>query len=317
MRLVDPAAPNDPGSKLNKLISNIFEIWQQSKDQPFYRARADGQGYEDTPAFTGSGTQIAFMSLGMGDVSASAHSRAGRSGVEGTFNAKDWVVNELIRMGVPREEIAFINDFKTNNAKRRLFNDMNEGKVRILLGHPQTLGTGVNVQRRLLAIHNLDPLWFPALDEQRVGRIHRQGNMNPLIGVYDYATEGTYDVAMWQIMLTKAKFIHDIWKQTGARRVEDMAIDFMAAMRDAASGDPRLLRRSQLEKRARDLEGKRRLVRSRQEAGRSETEKHTRNRSRNTRPGLPPARRTLPRWRMCPAKPSRWSSCSPAATRSR
>ena len=234
MRLVEPTSPNDPTSKLNRMIDNMVDIWGRTKEQPLYRARADGEGYEATPAAIGPATQIGFMSLGIG-------SRAGG------FSAKDWVVSELRRKGVPREQIAFINDFKTANAKRRLFNDMNDGKIRILLGHPMTLGTGVNVQRRLAAIHNLDPLWFPAQDEQRVGRIERQGNMNPVVGVYDYATEGTYDVAMWQIMLTKAKFIHDIWKQTGARTIEDMSIDFMAAMRDDASGDPRLLRRSQLE----------------------------------------------------------------------
>ena len=268
MRLVDSESPNDPTSKLNRMIDNIWETYQRTQNQPFYRVNAAGSAFEDTPAFTGPGTQIAFMSLGLGDVDG--------------FSAKDWVVTELMRRGIPQEEIAFINDFKTNNAKRRLFNDMNDGRVRVLLGHPMTLGTGVNVQRRLAAIHNLDPLWFPALDEQRVGRIHRQGNMNPYISVQDYATEGTYDVAMWQIMLTKATFIHDIWKQTGARRVEDMAIDFMAAMRDEASGDPRLLRRSQLEKRIRDLEQERRLVRSRQEATRSQARRLERDVERYT-----------------------------------
>ena len=277
MRLVDPKAPNDPESKLNRMIANIFEIYQQSGDQPFYKVRADGKGYEDTPFQTGPATQIAFMSLGLGDTTASQHSMMAMEGAVAeesngaTFNAKDWVVAELRRMGVPRQEIAFINDFKSNNDKRRLFNDMNDGKVRILIGHPKTLGTGVNVQSRLLSIHNLDALWFPSTDEQRVGRIERQGNMNPEVGVYDYATEGTYDASMWQIMKTKGTFIHDIWKQTGDREIEDMAVDHMEAMRDAASGDPRLLRRSQLEKRARDLEKERRLVRGRQEAARMQS----------------------------------------------
>ena len=149
--------------------------------------------------------------------------------------------SELQRMGVPAEEIAFINDYNTSVKRQRLFNDMNDGKVRILIGHPETLGTGVNVQSRVLGSHNLDPLWYPALDEQRVGRPIRQGNMNREVGIWDYSVESPLDSIMWSMMAKKAGFIHNFWKRDGVRSMEDITMDdYYEQMKAATSGDPRV-----------------------------------------------------------------------------
>ena len=241
MRLIDPDAENDPTSKLNRMVANVHKIWAESKDQPFHRPDNTTQTYSEKPIATGPATQIIFASLG----------------IKGEFSVIRWTKAELQRLGVPKDEIAFINDYNTSTKRQRLFNDMNEGKVRVLIGHPETLGTGVNVQSRLIASHNLDPLWFPALDEQRVGRIIRQGNLNPRVRVFDYSTEQSFDEQMWSLMQTKGSFIHDFWLDPDAREVGDITMDdFYEQAKALASGDPRILELASLRKDITDLEKK-------------------------------------------------------------
>ena len=98
-----------------------------------------------------------------------------------------------MRLGVPREQIAFMQDFKKSEAKQKLFAAVNSGKVRVLIGSTQTMGTGVNAQQRLAALHHLDVPWLPSDIEQREGRIERQGNQHEEIDVYAYATLGSVD----------------------------------------------------------------------------------------------------------------------------
>lgn len=105
------------------------------------------------------------------------------------FSAYLWIRETLIARGVPASEIAFMQDFKRSAAKQRLFNDMNGGKKRILIGSSETMGTGVNAQQRLVALHHLDVPWLPSQVEQREGRIERQGNQNEEIELYAYATK--------------------------------------------------------------------------------------------------------------------------------
>lgn len=204
MRLVDPAAPNDPNSKLNMLVENVYQIWESTKHQPFHRPEQGG--YSAEPIDYGPATQMVFSNLGVSE------SRG--------FSVHKYIVSELVRRGVPRDEIAQIANFKTHVAKARLFNDMNEGKIRVLIGSTAKMGTGVNAQRRLSDIHNLDPLWFPSDDEQRNGRGIRQGNLNPEIGIHDYSTKGTYDSTMWGLMETKARFIQGFFE--GDPSIRDM-----------------------------------------------------------------------------------------------
>ena len=240
-RLIDPSSANEPQNKLNNMVHNVFEIWKSSENQKFYRPDSAKMAYSKEPIMTGPATQIIFASLGL----------------KGEFSVVRWIKAELKRQGVPAEQIAFINDYKSSKAKQRLFNDMREGKVRVLIGHPETLGTGVNVQNRLLAVHNLDPLWYPALDEQRVGRIIRQGNLNPEVYVFDYSTEKSFDTQMWGMMQTKGKFLHEFWSDSDEREMEDVTMDdYYETAKAIVSGDPRLERLASMRKEVAKLETK-------------------------------------------------------------
>ena len=231
MRLVDPKHPNDPNSKLNLMIKNVHRVWKESKNASFHLPESfEKPGYAAKAAERGAATQIVFAGLGLNPTGTSS------------FSITSWFFSELRRLGVPGDEMANIKDYGTADAKRRLFAAMNEGKIRILFGSPEMLGTGINVQARLIAAHNLDPLWYPATDEQRVGRILRQGNMNPEIQVYDYSTTRTYDSTMWQMMETKGRFIESFWRSDDSvRKIEDVGMaSFYEQAKAMSSGDPRL-----------------------------------------------------------------------------
>lgn len=239
MRLVDPNLPNDPGSKLNLLVDNVHRIWKDTKRQPFHGFKDEG-GFTDKPVDTGPAAQMVFANLGL-------------SGSRG-FAVPDYIRSELVRRGVPKDQIAYIADYKTHVAKQRLFNDINDGKVRVLIGSTAKMATGVNAQRRLYALHNLDPLWYPADDEQRNGRIIRQGNMNPEIEIHDYSTKGTYDSTMWGLMETKARFIQGFFEGDATLRdMEDLGEASQYEQAKAmTTNDPRLIEltdlRQQLER---------------------------------------------------------------------
>lgn len=199
--------PEDPNSKLNMMISNVAKIYHETGDVQFHDPAS---GYTK-PSFKGPATQMIFSNLGVNP--------RGPIGFSGYRAIKEG----LVRSGVPADQIAFIGDYNSTIARQKLFNDMNEGKIRILVGSTQKMGTGVNAQRRLVAVHNLDPLWFPSDDEQRNGRILRQGNHNAEIQIHDYSTKGTYDSAMWQMMAKKAGFIEQFFRgDPGLRDMEDI-----------------------------------------------------------------------------------------------
>jgi N12 class adenine-specific DNA methylase len=228
MRLAGGTASNEP-SKLEIMIDNVYRIWEETKKQKFYKVKAEG-GYEDKPAMSGSATQLVFVNLGL-------------SGARG-FAVPDYIRAELARRGIPKNEVAYIYDYKSATAKQRLFNDMNEGKVRILIGSVAKMGVGTNVQRRLAAIHNMDPLWYPADDEQRNGRGIRQGNMNREIAINDYATKGTYDSTMWGMMAKKGKFIEGFFEgDPSMRDMDDLGESSQYEQAKAmTTNDPRLIR---------------------------------------------------------------------------
>lgn len=228
MRFVNPMLPSDPDSKINQLIANVHRIWKETKDQQFYDP---GSGYKK-PVGRGPAAQMIFANLGIGEGDSARQ-----------FSGYKWMRQELIRLGVPAKEIAFIKDYKSHIARQKLFNDVNEGKVRILIGSTQKMGTGTNAQRRLVAIHNQDPLWFPADDEQRVGRIDRQGNLNPEIQVHDYSTKGTYDAQMWGMMGRKGRFIEQFFRgDPEMRQMEDFGEASLYEQAAAISTtDPRVM----------------------------------------------------------------------------
>ncbi|HBY28364.1 MAG TPA: lactate dehydrogenase, partial [Bradyrhizobium sp.] len=189
LRLVVTGQVNEAGNKLNALIANAFRIWQETSNVTYLRK--DGRAFDKT----GAG-QLIFSDLGTISVEASRG-----------FSAYRWIRDELVRLGVPPSEIAYMQDHRKSEAKQRLFNDFNAGKVRILLGSSDTMGTGVNVQLRLKALHHLDVPWLPSQIEQREGRIVRQGNQHDEVEIFAYATLGSLDATMWQNNERKARFI--------------------------------------------------------------------------------------------------------------
>ena len=233
LRLVDAAANPDPTNKLNLMIDRVFRVWQDTASNRY--TRPDGHSCEKP----GAG-QLIFSDLGTLAVE-----------VTRGFSAYRWIRERLVRLGVPRPEIAFMQDFRKSEAKQRLFNDFNAGRVRILIGSSDTMGTGVNVQHRLKALHHLDVPWLPSQIEQREGRIERQGNGHDEIELYAYATLGSMDATMWQNNERKARFIAAALAGDRAiRRLEDLGAsqaNQFALAKALASGDQRLMQKAGLE----------------------------------------------------------------------
>jgi N12 class adenine-specific DNA methylase/adenine-specific DNA methylase len=233
LRLVDAHNDNEVDNKLNLLVGNAFRIWQETEANTY--VRSDGKPFELAGA-----AQMIFSDLGTINVEKSRG-----------FSAYRWIRDELVRLGVPAGEIAFMQDFKKSDAKQRLFGDVRAGKVRFLIGSSETMGTGVNAQLRLKALHHLDVPWLPSQIEQREGRIGRQGNQHDLIDIFAYATEGSLDATMWQNNERKARFIAAALSgDTSIRRLEDMGegqANQFAMAKAIASGDPRLMQKAGLE----------------------------------------------------------------------
>ena len=166
-RLMNPLLPDDPNSKVNTCVQNILRIWEEGKANYL--------------------TQLVFCD-----------NSTPKS--DGTFNVYDDVKNKLIEAGIPEKEVAFIHDADTEIKKKELFSKVRGGQVRVLIGSTQKMGAGTNVQTKLIAAHHLDVGWRPADMTQRNGRIIRQGNTNPVVQIYNYVTEGTFDAYLWQTL---------------------------------------------------------------------------------------------------------------------
>ncbi len=234
MRLIDPTLP-ETESKLEDMIDNVFNIWKQTSSDVFkMRYRGDDRESKIT-----GGTQLIFSDLGV-----RSRTKDGKS-----FSAYDQIKRKLIKNGVPANQIAFIADYDTTEDKRRLQKMVNDGEIRILIGTTAKMGTGLNVQNRLKAVHNLDAPWLPADLEQRVGRALRQGNQYKEIEIYGYGTEGSYDSTMWGMLETKAKAIIQFLKGdsdlSSMRDIEET--DHFRMAKAMTSGDPRVLKQAELQ----------------------------------------------------------------------
>jgi len=232
MRLVWHASDDEPENKLNKLIDNVHRIWAETAEQSYLRP--DGTSYP----IPGAG-QMIFSDLGTINVEATRG-----------FSAYRWIRQLLVARGVPAGQIAFMQDYKRSADKQRLFADFRAGRIRVLIGSSDTMGTGVNVQQRLKAMHHLDVPWLPSQIEQREGRIERQGNQHDEIFIYAYATLGSMDATMWQNNERKARFIEAALSGDRAiRRLEDAGsqANQFAMAKAIASGDSRLMRKAGLE----------------------------------------------------------------------
>src|SRR5580692_5760403 len=160
------------------------------------------------------------------------------------YSSYDEITRKLVARGIPREQIAAVGDAESDAKKQALFEKVRNGSVRVLIGSTQKMGTGTNVQKRLVALHHLDAPWKPAEVEQRDGRILRQGNENEEVAIYRYVTEGSFDAYMWQALETKARFISQVITGNNAlRRAEDIGGQELsyAEVKAIASGNPAVL----------------------------------------------------------------------------
>ena len=229
----DPRAGDEPGNKLNALIGNVHRIWRETAEKRYLQPDT-GTLYPISGA-----AQMVFSDLG----TEAADSKRG-------FSAYLWIRDELVRLGVPREQVAFMQDHKKSEAKQKLFAAVNSGRVRVLIGSTQTMGTGVNAQQRMAALHHLDVPWLPSDIEQREGRIERQGNQNAEIDIYAYATLGSVDATSWQLLERKSRFIAAaLAGDRSVRRLEDAGaqVNQFAMAKALASGDPRLMQKAGLD----------------------------------------------------------------------
>jgi N12 class adenine-specific DNA methylase/adenine-specific DNA methylase len=189
-RIINPDFPDDPMSKVNLCVDNIFQIWQDGKAD-----RLTQLVFSDlsTPKTRTASDKIAAKSVVDAEVHGIVEAVYRDIPDESPFTVYEDIRDKLISRGVPKEEIAFIHDADTEVKKKELFAKVRSGQVRVLLGSTSKMGAGTNVQDRLIALHDLDCPWRPGDLQQRAGRIIRQGNMNPNVHIYRYVTEGTFD----------------------------------------------------------------------------------------------------------------------------
>ncbi|PJG47237.1 lactate dehydrogenase [Sphingobium sp. LB126] len=233
LRFVNAQVGNEEGNKLNLLIENVYRIWAETRDNRYTNPET-GQPYP-----LPGGAQMIFSDLG---TEAALETRG--------FSAYVWARDRLVEMGVPADQIAFVQHYKKHSAKQRLFNDINHGRKPITFGSTAMMGTGANAQQRLVAMHHLDVPWLPSDIEQREGRIERQGNQNDEIELYGYATSGSMDATNWQMLERKARFINMAMSgDRSIRRIEDVSsnVNQFALAKALASGDDRLMRKAGLD----------------------------------------------------------------------
>ncbi len=216
-RLIDLMLPDDPTSKVNACVDNVYRIWEEHADI--------------------KATQLLFC-----DLSTPKN--------DGSFNVYEDIREKLIARGIPTEQVRFIHEATTDAQKKELFAKVRSGEVRVLLGSTPKMGAGTNVQDRLIAIHNLDCPWRPSDLEQRQGRIERQGNMFPEVEVYHYVTEQTFDAYLYQLVESKQKFISQIMTSKSpvrsAEDVDEVALSF-AEVKMLATGDERFKEKMDLD----------------------------------------------------------------------
>ena len=248
-RIINPDLPDDPNSKVNMCVNNIVQIYEDGnadkltqlvfcdlstpKTAPSQRAAKTAGGNLDSP-----------------EINALERLIDSENPDEPGFTVYDDIREKLVARGIPREEIAFIHEANTEARKKELFAKVRNGQVRVLMGSTFKMGAGMNVQDRLVALHDLDCPWRPGDLEQRSGRIIRQGNMNPEVHIYRYVTESTFDAYLWQTVENKQKFISQIMTSKSPVRscedVDETALSY-AEIKALCAGDDRIKEKMDLD----------------------------------------------------------------------
>lgn len=216
-RCVVPNAENYADSKVNLCVDKVMEIYERTSDT--------------------KGVQAVFCDIAV-------HSD------DGKFSVYDYIKAELVKRGIPESEICTAGDAATQKQRNEMYAQLRSGTKRIVIASTSKMGTGANIQTKLAALHNLDIPWKPSDIEQRNGRIIRQGNENPVIGVYNYVTENTFDAYLMNIIVTKQRFISQLMSgKAAARSCEDVdeAVLNYSEMQALASGDDRIKEKIELD----------------------------------------------------------------------
>ena len=257
-RMINPLLPDDPGSKVNQCVNNVFRIWQEGAADRLTQlifcdiSTPKGAAGKTAEQIAKEGTaeaekaSVPDLDDEFGDLPLDEDTPEGSlfsAAKNNDFSVYEDIRDKLIARGVPREEIAFIHDADTETKKKELFAKVRSGQVRVLLGSTAKMGAGTNVQDRLIASHDLDCPWRPGDLEQRAGRIVRQGNMNPKVHIYRYVTEGSFDSYLWQTVENKQRFISQIMTSKSPVRscedVDETALSY-AEIKALCAGDDRI-----------------------------------------------------------------------------
>ena len=231
-RLLTPDAPGNPGGKLDKVVENVLYEYRKAEDERKI------------------GTQLIFSDIGTPKRPWTEEMLNTPWHEMGSFDVYNYIKTELVRQGIPAEEIAFIHDAKTDAQRDALFKEMRAGTKKILLGSTDKCGTGVNVQTHLTAMHHCDCPWKPSSIEQREGRGLRQGNENPDVAVYRYVTKGTFDAYSWALVENKQRFISQVMTGKSVSRtcedIDEAALSY-AEIKAVAAGDPMIKEKMQID----------------------------------------------------------------------
>ena len=237
-RMIDPSLPYEEGCKIFRCAENVIREYAESKAI--------------------KGTQIIFcdMATPKGKSNNATETEDIETDME-SAQLYDDLKTRLRQGGIPAKEIAFIHEADTDAKKKKLFEDVNEGKVRVLIGSTGKMGVGMNAQKRIVAIHHLDAPWRPGDVEQRDGRAFRQGNINDEVSKYTYVTEGSFDARLWDILERKQNFINQIMNgESVGRDAEDTGEVTLSAaeVKALASGSPLIMEQVQLDTDIKKLE---------------------------------------------------------------
>ena len=238
-RMIDPSLPYEEGSKIYRAADNIVRVYNESKDI--------------------KGTQVVFLDMATPKGKSKAETIEDDDVSMDMESARlyDDLKARLIQKGIPAKEIAFIHEADTDQKKKKLFADVNEGKVRVLIGSTGKMGVGMNAQKRIVAIHHLDAPWRPGDVEQRNGRAYRQGNINEEVENFTYVTEGSFDARLWDILERKQNFINQVMNgESVGRETEDTGEVTLSAaeVKALASGSPLIMEQVQLDTDIKKLE---------------------------------------------------------------
>lgn len=225
-RCFDPSLPDNMENKVNQCVGNIYKVWEETRDT--------------------HKTQIVFCDMSVPKVSFEEYNPLVN------FDVYNDIKSKLVVMGIPKEEIAYIHEAKTDQQKQDIFDKVRKGDIRVLLGSTEKCGAGTNIQNRLIALHHLDTPFRPSDLEQREGRIIRQGNENKTVWVYTYVTLRTFDSYSYQILENKQKFIaqinHGDYTVREAEDIDDQTFNY-AQVKAITSGNPKILRKLEIEQR--------------------------------------------------------------------